>query len=146
MQVQHWGHLSWLRSIQDKISSFNVMFCWILVIILCIFVFIYLWFSSYFAYECIPFSHQTLQPEKPFKKTLNPSFVWLNIWDCVGLFLCGLETISGTNRFQHGFGAIVERRKILSRKTQSSGDPSCAHVYKINYVYLGIITCAVYSL
>ena len=28
MQVQHWGHLPWLRSTQDKISSFNVISWW----------------------------------------------------------------------------------------------------------------------
>ena len=48
---------------------------WYLLIILCISVLIYLWFSSCLTHECIPFSHQTLQPQKPFKKTLNPSFV-----------------------------------------------------------------------
>ena len=40
--------------------NFKVIFCWYMVIILCIFVLIYLWFSSCLAYECIPFSHQTL--------------------------------------------------------------------------------------
>ena len=70
-----------------------------LVIILCIFALLYLWFSSYLAYECIPFGHQNLQPEN-LSKTLKPSFVWLNIWDCVGLFLCILETIYATNRTQ----------------------------------------------
>ena len=80
--------------------NFKVIFCWYMVIILCISILLYLWFSSYLAYECIPFCHQTLQPGKPFK-TLNPSFGWLNIWDCVGLFLCSLETISGT-KTSHG--------------------------------------------
>ena len=157
---------------------------WYMVIILCISVLIYLGFSSFLAHECIPFSHQTLQPQKPFKKpwnlllfnwifeivlacflvaletisgtnrlqdgqgvklrfrqhtehvllclwfssylahdcipclspnfitrktfskTLKPSFLWLNIWDCVGLFFCGLETISGTNIF----GAVAGER------------------------------------
>ena len=36
--------------------------------------------------------------------------------------------------FQHDFEAIVERRKILCGKTQSSGDQSGAHVYKIYIV------------
>ena len=48
--------------------------------------------------------------------------------------------------FQHGFGFVVEHWKSLSGKTQSSSDPSCVQVYKINEVYLRMITCAVYSL
>ena len=44
-----------------------------------------------------------LTSRKTFQKTLKPSFVWLNIWDCVGLFLCSLETISGTNRNQYKY-------------------------------------------
>ena len=34
--------------------NFNTVFCWILLNILCIFVFFCLWFSYYFAHECIP--------------------------------------------------------------------------------------------
>ena len=81
--------------------NFKVMFCWFMIIILCISVLLYLWFSSYLAYECIPFCHQNFTTRKTFQKTLKPSFVWLNIWDCVGLFLCSLETISGTNSYQN---------------------------------------------
>ena len=36
--------------------------------------------------------------------------------------------------FQHGFEAVVERRKILSGHTQPFGDPSGAQVYKIYVV------------
>ena len=36
--------------------------------------------------------------------------------------------------FQHGFEAVVERRKSLSGHTRSSGDPSGAQVYKIYIV------------
>ena len=43
----------------------------------------------------------------------------------------------------HDFKAIVEHRKILSRKTQYSNDPYCVKVYKINEVYLIMITCEV---
>ena len=39
-----------------------------------------------------------LYNQKNLSETLKPSFSWLNIWDCVGLFLCSLEKISGTNR------------------------------------------------
>ena len=48
--------------------------------------------------------------------------------------------------FQHDFEVVVEHRKSFSGKTQSSGDPSCVHVYKINEFYLIMITCVVYSL
>ena len=48
--------------------------------------------------------------------------------------------------FQHDYGIVVEHRNNLSGKTQSYGDPSCMHVYKINEVYLRMITCVAYSL
>ena len=48
--------------------------------------------------------------------------------------------------FQHIFGAVVEHQKSFSGKTQSFGDPSCAQVYKLNEVYLRLITYAFYSL
>ena len=48
--------------------------------------------------------------------------------------------------FQQSFGFVIECQKSLSRKTQFSGDPSYAQVYKINEVYLIMITCVVNSL
>ena len=47
--------------------NFIIMFCWILVIILCIFVFPCLWFSSCLAHECIPCLSPNLQPRKNFR-------------------------------------------------------------------------------
>ena len=66
-----------------------------------------LYYASLFFFTCdlVPiwlmnvFSLVTkLYNQKNLSETLKPSFAWLNIWDCVGLFLCSLETISGTNR------------------------------------------------
>ena len=42
-----------------------------MVIILCISVLSYLWFSPYLGYECIPSCDQTSQPEKHFKNPKN---------------------------------------------------------------------------
>ena len=42
-----------------------------MAIILCISVLLYLWFSPYLGYECIPSCHQTSQPENPFKNFKN---------------------------------------------------------------------------
>ena len=48
--------------------------------------------------------------------------------------------------FQHGLGVVVGCLKSLFGKTHSYGDPYCMQVYKINEVYLRMITCAVYLL
>ena len=78
--------------------------CWILCDMLCIFISFCLWFSFYFASECIPCLFSNLTTKKHIKQTLNPSFIWVLYLRLCWLVSLALETISGTNIF----GAVAE--------------------------------------
>ena len=83
--------------------NFNIVFCWILFYILCIFVFFCLWFSYYFAHECIPCLFPKFTTKKTFQKPLKfVYFIEFYLRFC-WLVSLALETISGTNIF----GAVV---------------------------------------
>ena len=77
--------------------NFNIVFCWIWLNILCIFVLFCLWFSYYFAHECIPCLFPKFTTKKKFQKPLNFVYFiefYLRLCRLVSL---ALETISGTN-------------------------------------------------
>jgi len=82
--------------------NFNFVFCWILLIILCIFVITCLWLSSCLAHECIPCWSPNLQPRN-ISETLNLVYFIEFYLRLCWLVSLALETISGTNSMKWTF-------------------------------------------
>ena len=87
----------WCLSFMNKLQY---VLCWILLIILCIFVINFLWFSPCLAHGCIPCCSPDLQPRN-IAETLNlVCFIEFYLRLC-WLVSLALETISGTNTMHY---------------------------------------------
>ena len=70
-----WWCLSFMNELQ-------YVFCWILLIILCIFVINFLWFSPCLSHGCIPYCSPDLQPRN-IAETLKPSLLYWFLFEIV---------------------------------------------------------------